>query len=131
MSVSLSAPFNAPETQRALLLHAPREAYKIAEIPLPALEKEDEVLIRIEAIGLNPVYVVTIKKTIKLQLTFSALHPAASWPLASPSPPPSLAFDHLPPSSLATSFATPSDWKSADYGFGELILPELQGRADS
>lgn len=62
MSVSLSTPFNAPETQRALLLHAPREAYKIAQIPLPALEKEDEVLIRIEAIGLNPVYVVNMSR---------------------------------------------------------------------
>lgn len=55
MSLHLSTPFSAPETQRALLLHAPREEYKLAQIPLPALENPDEVLIRIEAIGLNPV----------------------------------------------------------------------------
>lgn len=47
--------FRHPPKQDALLLHAPKERYQLAQIPLPSLEQPDEVLIRIEAIGLNPV----------------------------------------------------------------------------
>ncbi|GAA5968803.1 hypothetical protein JCM3765_001270 [Sporobolomyces pararoseus] len=44
-----------PETQSALLVHGPRQKYQLSSIPLPVLKSEDEVLVRIEAIGLNPV----------------------------------------------------------------------------
>ncbi|KAI5480647.1 oxidoreductase [Pseudohyphozyma bogoriensis] len=44
-----------PVTQTALLLHAPKQRYQVATIPLPKLEKDDECLIQIDAIGLNPV----------------------------------------------------------------------------
>jgi len=44
-----------PLDQNALLLHAPRERYSLARIPLPAFNSADEVLVRVEAIGLNPV----------------------------------------------------------------------------
>ncbi|GAA6012170.1 hypothetical protein JCM11491_001772 [Sporobolomyces phaffii] len=44
-----------PETQSALLVHGPRQRYELASIPLPTLRSDDEVLVRIEAIGLNPV----------------------------------------------------------------------------
>ncbi|KAK4057056.1 hypothetical protein OIO90_001956 [Microbotryomycetes sp. JL221] len=47
--------FRKPDKQDALLLHAPKQKYQLAQIPLPAFEQPDEVLIRIEAIGLNPV----------------------------------------------------------------------------
>ncbi|SCV71507.1 BQ2448_3095 [Microbotryum intermedium] len=46
--------FVGPTVQQALLLHAPRQRYQLAEIQVPAFN-EDEVLIRIEAIGLNPI----------------------------------------------------------------------------
>lgn len=44
-----------PETQSALLVHGPRQRYTLSSIPLPNFQSEDEVLVRIEAIGLNPV----------------------------------------------------------------------------
>ncbi|KAM0790565.1 hypothetical protein ACM66B_004434 [Microbotryomycetes sp. NB124-2] len=47
--------FRQPPKQEALLLHAPKERYRLSHIPLPTLDRPDEVLIRIEAIGLNPV----------------------------------------------------------------------------
>ncbi|KAK4052499.1 hypothetical protein OIV83_002301 [Microbotryomycetes sp. JL201] len=47
--------FRNPPKQEALLLHAPKSRYELTEIPLPSLNSPDEVLIRIEAIGLNPV----------------------------------------------------------------------------
>ncbi|GAA5929754.1 hypothetical protein JCM1841_002637 [Sporobolomyces salmonicolor] len=44
-----------PTTQQALLLHAPKERYQLSTILTPALRRDDEVLVRIVAIGLNPV----------------------------------------------------------------------------
>ncbi|GAA5992984.1 hypothetical protein JCM5350_004307 [Sporobolomyces pararoseus] len=44
-----------PETQSALLVHGPRQKYQLSSIPLPNFQSEDEVLVRIDAIGLNPV----------------------------------------------------------------------------
>ncbi|GAA5871109.1 hypothetical protein JCM1840_007592 [Sporobolomyces johnsonii] len=48
-------PLSLPTAQQALLLHAPKERYQLSTIPLPALNRDDEVLVRIVAIGLNPV----------------------------------------------------------------------------
>ncbi|GAA5911620.1 zinc-binding alcohol dehydrogenase family protein [Sporobolomyces salmoneus] len=44
-----------PETQSALLVHGPRQKYQLSSIPVPSLKSDDEVLVRVEAIGLNPV----------------------------------------------------------------------------
>ncbi|KDE09506.1 hypothetical protein MVLG_00405 [Microbotryum lychnidis-dioicae p1A1 Lamole] len=46
--------FVGPTVQQALLLHAPRQRYQLSEIEVPTFH-DDEVLIRIEAIGLNPI----------------------------------------------------------------------------
>ncbi|GAA5990145.1 hypothetical protein JCM10908_005842 [Rhodotorula pacifica] len=43
-----------PAVQTALLLEGPRQRYKIAQIPLPVLATDTEVLVRVDAIGLNP-----------------------------------------------------------------------------
>jgi NADPH:quinone reductase-like Zn-dependent oxidoreductase len=48
--------FTLPETQTVLLLHGPKQPYEVTENhPLPRLENPDEVLVRTEFIGLNPV----------------------------------------------------------------------------
>ncbi|SCZ89231.1 BZ3500_MvSof-1268-A1-R1_Chr1-1g01045 [Microbotryum saponariae] len=46
--------FVGPTVQQALLLHAPRQRYQLSQIEVPTFH-DDEVLIRIEAIGLNPI----------------------------------------------------------------------------
>lgn len=49
-----------PPHQRALILQAPgpTQSYEVVEQwPLPLLEQTNEVLIRVEAVGLNPVLV--------------------------------------------------------------------------
>ncbi|KAM0748093.1 GroES-like protein [Meredithblackwellia eburnea MCA 4105] len=51
-----SQPDNLSTKQRALLLRAPKQRYELVhDHPLPALKAAHEVLIRIEAIGLNPI----------------------------------------------------------------------------
>ncbi|KAK4226297.1 chaperonin 10-like protein [Podospora fimiseda] len=45
-----------PETQNVLLLHAARQPYEYTEnYPVPKLENDHEVLVRAQAIGLNPI----------------------------------------------------------------------------
>ena len=45
-----------PEEQRALVLHAIRERFVLSrKHPTPSLRKPDELLVRIQAIGLNPI----------------------------------------------------------------------------
>ncbi|KAK3997821.1 chaperonin 10-like protein [Cladorrhinum sp. PSN332] len=45
-----------PETQNVLLLHAARQPYEFTEnYPVPKLENDHEVLVRAQAIGLNPI----------------------------------------------------------------------------
>ena len=45
-----------PETQKVLLLHAVRQPYQLTEnYPVPKLESAHEVLVRAQAIGLNPI----------------------------------------------------------------------------
>lgn len=45
-----------PETQNVLLLHAARQPYQLTEnYPVPKLENAHEVLVRAQAIGLNPI----------------------------------------------------------------------------
>ncbi|GAA5849016.1 hypothetical protein JCM3766R1_005427 [Sporobolomyces carnicolor] len=44
-----------PTTQSCLLVHGPRQKYQLSSIPVPEIHSDDEVLVRIEAIGLNPV----------------------------------------------------------------------------
>lgn len=53
-SSRLDAPLT-PSEQSALLLHAVRARYSLARIPTPKLELPTDVLVRVEAIGLNPV----------------------------------------------------------------------------
>ncbi|KAK3312890.1 chaperonin 10-like protein [Apodospora peruviana] len=49
-------PLPTPETQRVLLLHAARQPYQLTEnYPVPKLEGEHEVLVKAQAIGLNPI----------------------------------------------------------------------------
>lgn len=49
------SPIHTPALQRALLLRAPRQRYELVhDHPLPTLDSPDEVLIRVDAIGLNP-----------------------------------------------------------------------------
>ncbi|KAI9172802.1 flavin-binding monooxygenase [Paramyrothecium foliicola] len=44
------------DTQTVLLLHGPRQPYQIAkEHPIPSLQNDFEVLVRVKAIGLNPI----------------------------------------------------------------------------
>ncbi|KAF2703622.1 GroES-like protein [Pleomassaria siparia CBS 279.74] len=48
--------FDVPETQSALLLHAIREPYKItSDYPVPQTQGEDELLVKVTAVGLNPI----------------------------------------------------------------------------
>ncbi|KAK0649678.1 chaperonin 10-like protein [Cercophora newfieldiana] len=45
-----------PETQKVLLLHAARQPYQLTEdYPVPQVEGDHEVLVRAQAIGLNPI----------------------------------------------------------------------------
>ncbi|KAK4195528.1 chaperonin 10-like protein [Triangularia verruculosa] len=45
-----------PETQTVLLLHAARQPYELTDdYPVPQLQDEQEVLVRTQAIGLNPI----------------------------------------------------------------------------
>ncbi|KAK3348768.1 chaperonin 10-like protein [Lasiosphaeria hispida] len=45
-----------PETQTVLLLHAARQPYQLTEdYPVPQVEGDSEVLVRAQAIGLNPI----------------------------------------------------------------------------
>jgi NADPH:quinone reductase-like Zn-dependent oxidoreductase len=45
-----------PKVQSALKLHAIRQPYDLAEDhPVPATQHEHELLIKVEAIGLNPI----------------------------------------------------------------------------
>ncbi|PSR87429.1 chaperonin 10-like protein [Coniella lustricola] len=61
MSASLSSsppPLSSavPETQRILLLHGPRQPYKLVEdYPVPKLQGDAEVLVKTNTIGLNPI----------------------------------------------------------------------------
>jgi hypothetical protein len=40
--------------QKVLLLHGPKQRYTLTDWPLPTIDDPYDVLIRIEAIGLNP-----------------------------------------------------------------------------
>jgi hypothetical protein len=45
-----------PETQSALLLHAIRQPYEVKEdYPTPMVLRDDELLVKITAVGLNPI----------------------------------------------------------------------------
>lgn len=45
-----------PEKQQALLLHGPRQAYKLTDdLPLPTVGTDHEMLVRVKTIGLNPI----------------------------------------------------------------------------
>lgn len=45
-----------PEKQTVLLLHAAKQPYQLTEdYPVPQLEEEHDVLVRTQAIGLNPI----------------------------------------------------------------------------
>ncbi|KAK0610146.1 chaperonin 10-like protein [Bombardia bombarda] len=49
-------PLPTPETQTVLLLHGARQQYQVTEnYPVPQLTGEHEVLVRAQAIGLNPI----------------------------------------------------------------------------
>jgi hypothetical protein len=49
-------PLFAPETQKVLLLHAARQPYELThDYPVPEVQGDDEVLVRTQAIGLNPI----------------------------------------------------------------------------
>jgi len=49
-------PLPTPETQRVLLLHAARQPYQLTDnYAVPKVEGEHEVLVRTQAIGLNPI----------------------------------------------------------------------------
>ncbi|KAK3317531.1 chaperonin 10-like protein [Cercophora scortea] len=50
------SPLPTPETQTVLLLHAARQPYQLTEnYPVPQVQGEHEVLVRTQAIGLNPI----------------------------------------------------------------------------
>ena len=50
------AEIRIPETQSALLLHAPRQPYELdTHQPLPRIESDHELLVKVSAIGLNPI----------------------------------------------------------------------------
>lgn len=52
----LENPLDTPATQQALLLHAPKEKYCLSQdYPVPTATSDGEVLVRIDAIGLNPI----------------------------------------------------------------------------
>lgn len=47
---------NVPQEQDALLLHGPRQQYKIhRNYPVPQLADDNEVLVKAVVIGLNPI----------------------------------------------------------------------------
>ncbi|KAM7190165.1 GroES (chaperonin 10)-like protein [Rhypophila sp. PSN 637] len=49
-------PLPTPETQRVLLLHAAKQPYQLTErYAVPSLQGQHEVLVRTQAIGLNPI----------------------------------------------------------------------------
>ncbi|KAK3377115.1 chaperonin 10-like protein [Lasiosphaeria ovina] len=49
-------PLSAPETQTVLLLHAAKQPYQLTDsYPVPQLQGDREVLVRVQAIGLNPI----------------------------------------------------------------------------
>lgn len=49
-------PLPIPEKQTVLLLHAAKQPYTLTEdYPVPQLEEEHDVLVRTQAIGLNPI----------------------------------------------------------------------------
>ncbi|KAK0612130.1 chaperonin 10-like protein [Immersiella caudata] len=53
---AVEEPLITPETQRVLLLHAARQPYElIRDYPVPQVQGDHEVLVRTEAIGLNPI----------------------------------------------------------------------------
>lgn len=50
------SPLPTPDTQRVLLLHGARQPYQLTEeYAVPAVQGEHEVLVRTQAIGLNPI----------------------------------------------------------------------------
>ncbi|KAK3689291.1 chaperonin 10-like protein [Podospora appendiculata] len=50
------SPLPTPQTQTVLLLHAARQPYQLTEnYPVPQVQGEHEVLVRTQAIGLNPI----------------------------------------------------------------------------
>jgi len=56
MPSQLALPAAPRKTQRALILRGPKQRYELVDDwPLPLIESPNEVLIRIEAIGLNPI----------------------------------------------------------------------------
>ena len=45
-----------PDKQRALLLHGPHQEYKLTDqYPVPVVVADHELLVRVRAIGLNPI----------------------------------------------------------------------------
>ena len=45
-----------PETQSALLLHAIRQPYEFThQYPVPKTQADDELLVKVTAVGLNPI----------------------------------------------------------------------------
>lgn len=55
-STPVATPSHNPKTQRALLLHGARQRYELTlSHPLPVIKAPNEVIIRVIAIGLNPV----------------------------------------------------------------------------
>ena len=56
MQSQLAPPDVPRKTQRALILRGPKQRYELVDDwPFPLIQRPNEVLIRIEAIGLNPI----------------------------------------------------------------------------
>ncbi|KAK4444553.1 chaperonin 10-like protein [Podospora aff. communis PSN243] len=83
-----SEPLFAPTTQRVLLLHAARQPYELVhDYPVPEVQGDDEVLVRTQAIGLNPIdwkapdfnfAIPTLPYISGRELSGTVIHPPAS-----------------------------------------------------
>lgn len=53
---AMSSPTAVPETQRILLLYGPKQPYQVVDnYAVPKLQGNEEVLVRTNTIGLNPI----------------------------------------------------------------------------
>src|ERR1700733_8404295 len=56
MASQVDLPLRNTKTQRALILRGPKQRYELVDDwPFPQLQRPNDVLVRIEAIGLNPI----------------------------------------------------------------------------
>jgi NADPH:quinone reductase-like Zn-dependent oxidoreductase len=118
-----------PETQSALLLHTIRQPYEVKEdYPTPTVLRDDELLVKITAVGLNPIdwkapYVYSFKMP-----SDSEGYPQPHLSKVDLALAQSFRMHRINSHASKTYLAFHTNSRDRDYNFGIPVLPYISGR---